>query len=163
MKFHSLVFVLVLLFQGNAQTVLPCTEIPALNQQVLDVVRPTIGKKIDRGECWDLVKFALNQVHAKWDGYQQFGVEINRSKECIQPGDVLQFDQVELAGTDENGFEFTESFYHHYAIVYAVTDSQHIQLIHQNTGQYGKKVGVTSMNFSTLKKGTIRVFRPVSD
>lgn len=154
-------FIILLCFRVNAQIPVSCDTSNALNLEILKVVKPYIGKKVDRGECWDLANLALNQVKAKWDGYLNYGTMVDWKKECIQPGDILQFEKVELSGNIDQNSKYTESFYHHTAIVYAVHEDGTIELIHQNTGQYGKKVGVTTMNFKDLKKGTIQAYRPI--
>lgn len=159
----KLLFSLVLIcacFSVNAQLPASCDSTNALNQEVLNVVKPYLGKKVDRGECWDLANLALNQVHAKWDGVLNYGKKVDWKKACIQPGDILQFEKVEFSGKIDANSEYTESFYHHTAIVYAVHDDGKVELIHQNTGQFGKKVGVTTLNFADLKKGTIQAYRP---
>ena len=169
MKTLCSAFILLLSFCVNAQSPstkakqlpVPCDSTSALNQEILDAVKPYVGKKVDRGECWDLAKLALDKTGAKWDGYMDFGKKIDWKKDCLQPGDILQFEKVEFSGTDKDKNKYTESFYHHTALVYAVHDDGTIELIHQNAGQSGKKVGVSPLNFADMKKGTIQAYRPV--
>jgi len=137
-----------------------CDSTGSLNSEILKVVKPCIGKKIDRGECWDLAKFALDKVNASWDGFMDFGKEFDWKKECLQPGDILQFEGVVFEGKNE-AYKYSESFYHHTAIVYSIGENGEVELIHQNTGQYGKKVGVSTIYFKDLKKGKIQAYRPV--
>lgn len=144
----------------NAQYAEPCAEIPELNQSILNVLKPYLGKKILRGECWDAAKLALNEVGAEWDGLYNFGRKIDLKKECIQPGDIVQFEKAELTVVLENG-SYSESFYHHTAIVYSVKSAGELQILHQNTGQFGKKMGVTELNLATITKGTFTIYRPV--
>lgn len=160
MKALCSIFILFLCFRVDAQIPASCDSTSALNQEILKVVKPYIGKKVDRGECWDLANLALNQVNATWDGLLNYGKKVDWKKDCIQPGDILQFEKVELKGMVDGNMEYTETFYHHTAIVYTVHDDGTVELIHQNTGQYGKKVGITTMNFNDLKKGTIQAYRP---
>ena len=138
----------------------PCKDVPALNQAIVDALKPFIGKKIARGECWDAAEMALNKVNADWDGLYVFGREIDITKECIQPGDIVQFDKVEMEVKTENG-SYSESFYQHTAIVYKVNGAGDLQLIHQNTGQFGRKMGVTDFNLANKTKGTMTFYRPV--
>ena len=159
MKF-ILSFILLISFGAQAQYADPCKEIPSLNQAILDVLKPYMGKKIGRGECWDAAELALNKVGAEWDGLYVFGREIDVKTECIQPGDIVQFENVQLEVKTENG-GYSESFGHHTAIVYKVNGPGAIELIHQNTGQYGRKMGVTTLNLAHKTKGTITFFRPV--
>lgn len=138
----------------------PCKDVPALNQAILDALKPYIGKKIGRGECWDAAELALNKVNADWDGLYVFGRVIDIEKECIQPGDIVQFDKVEMEVKTENG-GYSESFYQHTAIVYKVNGPGDLQLIHQNTGQFGRKMGVTDFNLANKTKGNMTFYRPV--
>lgn len=50
---------------------------PELNQKIITFVSQNIGKKVGRGECWDLAAQALNQAGASWDGQYNFGRVIN--------------------------------------------------------------------------------------
>jgi hypothetical protein len=162
MKFLLSLFVL-LQFGAHAQTARyaePCTgDIPALNQGILDVLKPYIGKKIGRGECWDAAQLALNAVGAKWDGLYVFGRVVNVRTECIQPGDIVQFEKAEFEVKTENG-SMSEQLDHHTAIVYKVNGPGDLELLHQNTGQYGRKMGVTQLNLANKKRGTVTVYRP---
>lgn len=151
---------LVLSLSLNAQFAEPCSEIPPLNKELLNVLRPYIGKQIDRGECWDAAKLALNKIDARWDGLYVFGRIVDSKKECIQPGDIVQFENAEFRYTTEDGFYF-ESFPHHTAIVYEVNGPGNLQLLHQNTGQSGRKMGITSLDITYLKKGKVTIYRPV--
>jgi hypothetical protein len=53
-----------------------CDSIPSINKQIIVFVKNNIGKKVGRGECWDLANEGLNFVSAKWDGEYNFGKEI---------------------------------------------------------------------------------------
>ena len=153
-------FIFFVTFNANAQLPTSCDSIESLNAELLKVVQSCIGKKIDRGECWDLAKFALDKVNANWDGYLDYGKEIDWKKKCLQPGDILQFEGVIFEGKNGN-YSYTESYYHHTAIVSSVGTDGSVELIHQNTGQYGKKVGVSTIYFKDLKKGKIQAYRPI--
>lgn len=154
-------FIFLCCFHVNAQLPYSCDSTNTLNSEILKVVEPYIGKKIDRGECWDLANFALTEVGATWDGLLDYGTEYDYSKQCMQPGDILQFEKVEMKGEDENGNGYMETFYHHTAIVYSVGENGEVQLMHQNTGQFGKKVGISTLYFADMKKGKIQAYRPV--
>lgn len=150
-----------LFFSSLAWTqVSPCAETSAINEAIIRVVKPTIGKKIERGECWDLVQYALNKTDAVWDGLNDFGTEYDPKKSCVQPGDVIRFEKVQLEFSDQKGNGYTETFGHHYAIVYDVSATGVLTLIHQNTGQYGRKVGLTTMDLHHVTNGKLYFFRP---
>jgi hypothetical protein len=153
-------FLLICSFAGAQKIAAPCNDVPALNQAIVDVLKPYIGKKIGRGECWDAAELALNTVKAEWDGLYVFGRVIDITTECIQPGDIVQFDKVEMEVKTENG-SYSESFYQHTAIVYKVNGPGDLELIHQNTGQFGRKMGVSDFNLANKTKGTMTFYRPV--
>jgi hypothetical protein len=48
----------------------------------------------------------------------------------------------------------------HTAIIYKVISSDEIQLIHQNTAFSGKKVGISTIKFSTITTGKYDIYRP---
>ncbi len=153
-----LIFFLLIANSARAQT--DCDSIPPFNLEVLQFAQSKLGKKVDRGECWDLIAFALNEANAKWDGYMEFGRVINRKQECLQPGDIIQFEKVKRKVVDGN-VTFYESMYHHTAIVSQVISQNEIVLIHQNTEQTGKKVGESNFTFDSVTGGKMTFFRPV--
>ncbi len=138
----------------------PCGEVSELNARVVQILKPWIGKKIARGECWDAAALALNTIGAQWDGLYVYGRVVDVSTECIQPGDILQFENVVVEVRTETG-GYREAFPHHTAIVYNVTGAGKVELMHQNTGQYGRIMGVTTLDFATVMNGQLTVFRPV--
>jgi hypothetical protein len=137
-------------------------KIPPLNQKIVDYVTTTIGKKVDRGECWDLAHQALSQNQAMWDWAYEYGQLIDPLKEIVYPGDLIQFEKVEVKYRKGNGI-FTESMEHHTAIVYRVIDQEKkiFELAHQNTEFSGRKVGLSEFNFNNVTKGKVLVYRPV--
>jgi hypothetical protein len=68
--------------------------LPPLNRAVLQYVESVIGKKVDRGECWDLANQALTRINAKWDHQFKYGRLLNPQKDTIYPGDIIQFKDV---------------------------------------------------------------------
>ncbi len=158
-----LLFILAVQSVSLAQYASPCNEIPELNAAILKSLKPFIGKKLDRGECWDVAFYSLNKVGAKWDGLYDFGRKIDTKNECIQPGDIVQFENVKVEAKFEGKPKYTEFFAHHTAVVFAVTSAGVIELLHQNTGQFGKKMGVSPLKLSEITKGEITFFRPITD
>ena len=59
--------------------------------------------------------------------------------------------------------KFTELMTHHTALVYEVINSDEVVLIHQNTGYTGRKVGTSKLRFSTIVKGSYKIYRPESN
>ena len=89
--------------------------IPPLNEKVIEYCNSQMNKKVDRGECWDLAKHALDHANAKWTPPYTFGEKVNFKKDEIFPGDIIQFVNVKL--TFKNGYA---TYPHHTAIVYEV-------------------------------------------
>jgi hypothetical protein len=154
-----LAFLLLVSFQGSTQTIKACDSVPALNSEILNVLKPYVGKKILRGECWDVVSLALNETHAKWNGYDVFGTPYDYKKECISPGDVIAFKGVKFGGI-QNGNKYFEEMEKHFAVVKEVRPNGELLLLQQNTGRFGRKLGESSIFIGDLKKGKMEFFRP---
>lgn len=135
-------------------------SIPGLNKKVIDYVKTTIGKKVDRGECWDLANKALTLIGADWDLQYKYGKLLNPKKDDIYPGDIIQFEGVKVKYKKGNA-TYTESMEHHTAIVFRVIEKGVYELAHQNTGFSGRKVGLSTLDFSTIVKGKMSIYRPV--
>jgi hypothetical protein len=145
----------------EAQSTTPCDDLPPLNAEVLQYVKSQIGKKVARGECWDLAAGALNTTGAKWDGQFGFGRHVDPQKECIYPGDILQFDNVVFVEKNASGTR-TEQMPKHTAIVYTVHGPGRYTIAHQNTSFSGRKVGLSEIDLANRTKGRIRAFRPAN-
>lgn len=137
-----------------------CDSIPALNQKIISYVTTTIGKKIGHGECWELAAMALNLNQASWDHKYKYGKEIIPAKECVYPGDIIQFEGVMLR-FHKGSREYKETMEHHTAIIYEVKAKDVFVLIHQNTAFSGRKVGLSELDLKTVARGKIRMYRPV--
>lgn len=137
-----------------------CDSIPAINEKIVELALGKVGKKVGRGECWDLAKYALDEVNAEWDHFEKYGRKYNEKKECIMPGDIIQFEKVVIK-YDDGGTTFTEKMFHHTAIVVEVRENNELLIAHQNTAKYGRKVGTTTMNPDNVVKGDLLFYRPV--
>jgi hypothetical protein len=135
-----------------------CDSVAPLNQGVLKYATSKMNKKVGRGECWDLAKYALDEVGAKWDGGYVYGRKL-KENECIMPGDIIQFEKVKVK-YKVGKQTFTEAMPHHTAIIYKTINDDEVTLIHQNTGYTGKKVGTSSLRFSTIISGKYFIYRP---
>ncbi len=151
------VFLIFIFLSAKAQEI-----IPPLNQKIVAFVTTTIGTKVDRGECWDLAHQALKQNEAIWDWAYEYGQLINPVKETVYPGDIIQFENVEVKYKKGNT-TFTETMDHHTAIVYRVIDQDNkiFELAHQNTNFSGRKVGLSEFNLKQVTKGKTMFYRPV--
>ena len=136
-----------------------CNETFPLNQQIIEFVNSKMNKKVGKGECWDLANEALTLVQAKWDGNLKFGRKLDYKKECIYPGDIIQFEKVKVKYT-ENKVTYQEAMPHHTAIIYEVKGTGDFVLAHQNTAYTGRKVGTSSLNLMNVTDGKISIYRP---
>jgi len=135
-----------------------CDSISPLNKEIHAYVTSQLNKKVGRGECWDLASYALNNVGAKWNGLYVYGRKLMPG-ECLQPGDIIQFENVKLKYS-KGKQNFTEEMKQHTAIIFAVKNTDEVTLAHQNTGFSGKKVGKSPLVFSTIYKGKYSIYRP---
>ena len=146
-----------------SNSILAQDTLPPLNRVIINYVETVIGKKVDRGECWDIANEALKLAGAKWDLKMKYGRLLDYKKETIFPGDIIQFKNVmvEYKTEVENGTQISrETMGQHTAIVYRVNAPGDLQLAHQNTGFSGRKVGVSRFVLANIKKGKIWVYRP---
>lgn len=105
-----------------------------------------------------MAKFALDKVGAKWDGKYEYGRKLERT-ECILPGDIIQFEKIKIKYKKGNS-TYTETMAHHTAIIFEVESQDEITLIHQNTEYSGRKVGTSTLKFSTIISGKYYIYRP---
>jgi hypothetical protein len=130
-------------------------DLPPVNKKILEYCNLNMGKQIDRGECWDLLRFALDYAKADWSAPLDFGEPLNHKTEEILPGDIVKFKNVKFVYP--NGSTMTMS--HHFAIVYEVDAEGKYTLIHQNVnGARYLKTNEIDLNY--MKKGKISFFRP---
>ncbi len=112
------------------------------------------GKKVGKGECWDLAKEALNAARATWTPPYVFGKELGK-KEALNAGDIIQFEKVKIEYPDGAWKELP----HHTAIVYKVIDGTKFTMAEQNAN--GKRFVIFSeIDLSYVKKGKYTVYRP---
>ncbi len=156
----SILFILsIILLPTLFSLTTDCNETFPLNQQIIEFVNSKMNKKVGKGECWDLANEALTLVQAKWDGNLKFGRKLDYKKECIYPGDIIQFEKVKVKYT-ENKVTYQEAMPHHTAIIYEVKGTGDFVLAHQNTAYTGRKVGISSLNLMNVTGGKITIYRP---
>ena len=148
------IFSFFIVFNSFAQE-----NIPELNKEIIDYVNSVKGKKVDRGECWDLANQALKLTDAEWDKAYVYGNKINPEKDQIFPGDLIQFENVKVQYKQENT-TYTEFMTHHTAIVNKVIGKGVFEIAHQNTEFSGRKVGISTLNLRHVVKGKIYFYRP---
>ncbi|UXP33981.1 hypothetical protein N6H18_08485 [Reichenbachiella agarivorans] len=143
------------------------TDLPELNQKVVEYVDSVMGTKVDRGECWDLAAGALKYSGAYFDRSSLktisiYGRLLNPKKEEVLPGDLIQFENVELNWKDGN-MTYKATMAQHTAIVYKVNEAMNYEIAHQNTGEWGKIVGVSNFRLDQVTKGKVMIYRPIKE
>lgn len=134
-------------------------DIPVTNQKILEYVKTVVGKKVDRGECWDLANGALTYANAKWEFPTKFGKPYDYKKEPIMPGDLIQINDVVMeTRTDTSVMRWRMG--EHTAIVYATgADKMKIQVAEQNVNGI-RKVMLSNWNLNDMKSGKMQFYRP---
>ena len=138
----------------------PCDDVPDLNKKITSYVTANLRKKVGRGECWDFAAGALNTHNAKWNGQYTYGRPLDYKKECIYPGDIMQFENVRIETTSATG-RFVEEMPHHTAIVYEVHATGYYTIAHQNYDNT-RKVILTALKMDNVKRGKVMMYRPQS-
>ncbi len=126
--------------------------LPELNQKIVQYVEQNKGKKVGRGECWDLAAQILDRENAQWDHRFVFGTKINSDNSIIFPGDIIQFKGVKTS----TGLKAIQ----HTAIIYKINADGKFIVAEQNAN--GKrKVMFNEFDRKTIIKGQIFIYRPV--
>jgi hypothetical protein len=137
----------------------PCSETPELNKKIIEFVNASLNKKVATGECWDVAAEALNKAGAKWDGNYKFGKEVDYRKTCIYPGDIVQFEGIELKYQKGEAY-YIETLTHHTAVIFSVKEKGDYVIADQNTKFSGKKVATHPFVVKDITKGKFTIFRP---
>lgn len=122
-------------------------------KKVLSYALASMGKKVDRGECWDLANQALTYADADWEPPLNFGENIDYKKLGLKPGYILQFSNTSLKFPNRS-----MSFPKHTAIVYKANDKS-ITLLHQNFNNK-RYVDTLTIDLDYIKSGRIEAYRP---
>jgi hypothetical protein len=125
-----------------------------VNEKIVKYCKSQMGKTVDRGECWDLISFALNDAKAKWNNFDVYG-KIYSDKTKVKAGDVLEFHETRFDNPDGTWFMMGE----HYAIVYEVKTGGELVIVHQNHNNI-RKVQTLNLDLDNLTKGEIIYYRP---
>ena len=144
------------------------SQLPDLNAKVISYVEQNMGKKVDRGECWDLAAGALAHSDAYFDRSSMktiniYGKSLNPKKDTILPGDMIQFTKVKMKWTEGNRtFQAGYGAPDHTAIVYKVNGPGDYVIAHQNTTDWGRKVGINDLRLDWVTSGKLKFYRPVA-
>ncbi len=139
--------------------VIECDKLPELNQKIIAFVKTKLNKKVGRGECWDLAAEALDNVKAKWDHDFNFGKKVDYKKECIYPGDIIQFKDVEIIYKEADTYHRV-TLSQHTAIIFKVKEKGNYIVAEQNTSNTRNKVGLNPIEIGKITKGSFKIFRP---
>jgi len=134
-------------------------SIPQINKKIIAFVKDHINTTVGRGECWDLAAQPLNELGAKWDKEYRYGREVNYKRDSIYPGDIIQFEGVEVQRVLGN-MTIKSNLDHHTAIIYEVHGQGQYTLAHQNTSDFGRKVGLSEIDISNILRGNFTIYRP---
>ena len=135
-------------------TMIGLVQTQDVNQRMVEYTISKEGKKVDRGECWDLVANALDRSGAQWDPPRGFGEKYDPSKVKVKAGDIMEFKNVKLQG-DTWAFVFPQ----HFAIVTEVLGDNQYRIGHQNYNNK-RRVVQTDIDLAYHKKGKITFYRP---
>lgn len=129
-------------------------ETSVLAKKILAFCDLNKGKKVGKGECWDLAKEALNSAGATWIPPYEFGKALTK-KDPVLPGDIIQFEKARIEYPDGAWKEIP----HHTAIVYKVAETNKYTIAEQNAN--GKRfVQFSEIDLSYIKKGKYTIYRP---
>lgn len=134
------------------------SDLPEVNQEIIDYVDDHMNQKIDRGECWDLLKQALDNAGADWDFPNTWGDKYDPYENTVLPGDCLQYSNVVFKYKKGN-VEYTSKAPKHSAIIYEVISPTQFKVAQQNANGV-RKVKLGDLNLDNLKKGKIVFYRP---
>ncbi|MBI4946849.1 MAG: CHAP domain-containing protein [Bacteroidetes bacterium] len=144
-------------------------SLPIANKKVLEYVSTQIGKKVKTGECFYLVKGALDIATPGWDKRQKkkklfsrtheyvYGKEIKQKNLCA--GDIVFYEWEYLINKGKRGDS-------HVCIVYSIDKNGKIKVAEQNTGLTLKKSIVEIHDFDPtgvaleIKIYRLRFYRP---
>ena len=129
-----------------------------VSDKVVAFCKQNMDKKVDRGECWDLARFALDFAGADWQSPHDFGTKVDYKTEKLKPGDILQMENITFSWTEGDN-TFTAMFPHHTAIVYEVKENGNIVMAHQNFNNV-RKVSTLEISLSSIQKGDLQAYRP---
>ncbi|MDH5718568.1 MAG: hypothetical protein OEZ22_13155 [Spirochaetia bacterium] len=140
-------------------------NIQYLNKEIISFARKNKGKKVGRGECWDLAAIPLKKYNASWNGQYIFGKKISYGNNKrhyigkdirIKIGDIIQYKKVKLEGSW--GY-MTLGYPDHTAIINKVETNLKFSVLEQN---FNNKRYVTEnmVDLNYLKKGSYIIYRP---
>jgi hypothetical protein len=137
---------------------LPMETLPPTNAKIVEYVTSVVGKKVGRGECWDLANEALTYANAKWEFPTTFGKPIDYKKETILAGDLIQIRNVVMESRTDTSL-VRWKMVEHTAIVFASEENGRIRIAEQNVNGV-RKVILSNWNLNDVKSGKLQFYRP---
>ena len=141
-----------------------------LNDKVVEFAYSKLGQQVGNGQCSSLAAEALAHAGIRWRGgsHGKWGIEI-KSWRDVQPGDILQFENVVFVSTQfrEDGAFVTQQreFPHHTAVVSRVKKRGKkpvLAILHQNVNGT-QIVQEWTINMAELRRGSIKIYRPTAN
>jgi hypothetical protein len=123
----------------------------SISQEIIAYIHSVEGKKVGRGECWDLLAYALDATDAQWSRTENFGRKLNYPEEKLKAGDMIRLLNV--------SYHWGGSTSRHYAIVYEVLEGSKLRIADQNVGGI-RKVRIREYDLAEIKKGEVSFYRP---
>ena len=136
-------------------------EIPPTNAKIIEYINSVKGKKVDRGECWDLANGALTYAHAKWESPYGFGKPIDYKTEKIIPGDIIHILNVTMESRSGNSITRWKMA-EHTAILFELKEANKVMVAEQNVNGV-RKVQINEWNLDDVKSGKLQFFRPQAE
>jgi hypothetical protein len=155
---HKLILVFLSLMVFALPSFTPTTKLPITNAKVIEYVNSMIGKKVGRGECWDLASEALDYADARWSSPYNYGMKVNYKTEKLMPGDIIQATNVSMESKTQTSITRWKMAVHT-AIVYEVKSGGEIVIAEQNVDGV-RKVMTNTWNLNDIKSGKMEFFRP---
>jgi hypothetical protein len=149
---------------------LACTIDAPLNEKVVEFARSQLGQQVGNGQCSTLAVEALRYAGATWRSARNgvWGDEVKSLRDA-QPGDILQFENAVFTSSQfrDDGALVTQqySFPHHTAIIARVQKRGKkpvLVILHQNIGG-GQVVQEWTIDMAHMRRGTVKLFRPVAE
>jgi hypothetical protein len=157
----------------------------SLGDRVVAFCKEHKGKRVGNGECVTLAVAALSAAGAEMHGpfeanrnadeprdnfswgeriftVEREGTNLKSTGQFrdIQPGDIIEYHDVELAGYNGHG-PYTAQARHHTAIVFGVDKEEFVlKLYHQNSN--GRKAVITGrLRVADLQHGRVSIYHPI--
>lgn len=129
--------------------------LPQVNSKIIEYCDSQMGKKVGRGECWDLAKHALDFAAVKMSAPYDFGRKLNLNTDEVLPGDIIQYENVKLIYPNNTWKKMTK----HTAVIYEIKGSKHFIVAEQNSN--GKRYVIKDdVDLNYLKTGKYSIYRP---